>query len=300
MQAEPYRKYAGLILIMGTFAALWGACEIDHGLKPIQTKITGRILFQNPPPPYAAEARVVATRRFPPENLTSDVLFSGKLSFRRDLPASAIDTVHYEIVAEAGEYPAVGVLWRRSGEEWNITNILGIYTDPLQFAPKPVIIDEQHPVVEHVDILADWELAYRDAFVEGDIYFVGEWPENTEILALGMFPIIPKNQIEFLTIKALDITIPLFRSEPYHYRTPVASGTYKFIAVFWKGKGSAIFDIKAIGFHACPTDSLQPREVQVASGETVTGVDIVVDFSTLPGGVRYNKQGGPCPAGQTP
>ncbi len=298
MFARIKSHYFGWIgLWVGAVAVLWSACEIDHGLRPIETRILGKILFQNAPPPYAAEARVVATRRFPPENLTSDVVFSDPLPFRRDGDAGQIDTVRYELVVEAGEYPAVGVLWRRGGEEWNITNVLGIYTDPLQFAPRPVIIDEQQPVAENVDILADWELAYRDAYIEGNLYFVGDWPENTEILALGMFPIIPKSQIEFLTIKALDITIPLFRNEPYHYRTPVASGTYPFIAVFWKGKGSAVFDIKAVGFYACPTDSTVPRSVQVASGETVTGVDIVVDFSTLPGGVKYQKQGGSCPVG---
>ncbi len=286
--------------LVTTAAALLLAstCSLDHGLGPIETEIRGHVLFQHPPPAYAAEVRVVATKRFPPENLSSDVVFSNRVEFRRDLAAGQIDTVAYRIVADPGTYPAVGVLWRRSGEPWEITNILGIYTDPLQFTPKPVTLDEANPVADSVDILADWNLAYRDALVEGDISFHGEWPQDTEIMALGMFPIVPRTQLEFLTVKVLDIAIPLFRTEPFHYRTAVASGEYKFIAVFWKGKGSQIFNIKAVGFHACPEDSTLPRAIQVAPGETVTGVDIHVDFSTLPGGVFYRKDGAPC--SQTP
>jgi len=274
---------------------LLSACKIDHGLAPLKTRIRGKILFQGPTPPeYVAEVRVVAAKRFPPENLTSDVIFSERLPFDPQKDPARLDTVRYELVAEARTYPAVGVLWRRAGAPWELTNILGIYTDPLQFAPKPVTVDETNPVVEGVDILANWDLAFRDAYIQGTIYFRGTWPEDTEILALGMFPIIPKTAVEFLTIKALDITIPLFREEPYSYRTPVASGVYKFIAVFWKGRNTSIFDIRAIGFYACPGDSLLPLSVAVQPGETKTGVDIVVDFSHLPAGVPYKTVEEPC------
>ena len=289
-------KNAALLGLAGV--ALLFSCEYDHGVEPIRTRIEGEIIFTGGPPPEdVAEVRVVATKRFPPENLTSDVIFSDRIKYSRGDDYQEPDRITYGMPAEPGTYPAVGVLWRKGGEEWDLTNVLGIYTgsDPLSFSPEEVVVDNDNPVADSINIRASWELARRDASIEGEITFLGDWPEDTEILALAMFPIIPKSTVDFLTVKALDIAIPLFRDEPFHYRTPVSSGTYKFISVFWKGKTTSIFDIRAIGFYHCANDSLQPRTVEVATDSTATGIDITVDFSTLPGGIRYKQEEAPCP-----
>lgn len=281
------QPFAGMLWMLGPFFLLL-SCNIDHGLEPIQTRIKGIVEFSGPAPgEQVAEVRVAATKNFPPQNLTTDLLYSNQLEIRREQSGSY--SVPFEIAAPPGAYPAIGVLWRESGKSWEITNILGIYTDPAALAPKKVVVDEDHPVVDSVIIGADWTLAQRTSFLEGDIYFKGEWPEDTEILALGVFPIIPNpgNPLEFLTLQALDIAIPLFRSEPFHYRTRVPAGTFRFIAVFWKGKSGGLFDIRAIGFHACANDSTIPRPVVVAENSTASGIDISVDLSSLPGGARY-------------
>lgn len=273
----------------------FSGCDFNHGVEPIRTKITGAIIFDGIPPWYAREARVVLAKKFPPDNLLTDLVYSDPLPFNKDDTRTHPDTVRYELVAQAGVYPAVGVLWRRSGQPWDIANVIGLYVSQTELSPKSVVIDDATPIVSGVDVNVDWRLALRDAYLAGEISFRGEWPSDTEILALAVFPIVPKSSLDFLSVKALDINIPLFRAEPYKFRTAVASGTYKFITVFWKGKKTNIFDIRAIGFYACPTDSTLPKSVTVGADSTATGIDFVLDFSTLPTGAVYRKDGADCP-----
>jgi hypothetical protein len=275
---------------------LWNGCDYDHGIDPIRTKIKGAVIFVGgPPESYVREARVAVAKKFPPENLATDLIYSDPLVFIRDTSRVEPDTVRYELVAEPGTYAAAGVLWRKSGESWDVANILGIYTIPGQLSPAKVVISADRPVADSVNIFADWALAKRDAIISGKIAFKNKWPEDTEIVALAYFPIIPREQIDFLTVKALDINVPLFRENSYDYRTAVSSGEYKFIALFWKGRTTSIFDIRAIGFYHCEKDSLLPQAVAVEKDQTKSGVDFEVDFSTLPHGVNFRKDGAPCP-----
>jgi hypothetical protein len=288
-------RFLAILLIVSFFTSQ--SCDIDHGLAPIQTKIMGQVIFDGPPPgSNVAEVRVAATKNFPPENLTTDLIYSNQLEFNRDPNHTGPDTVTFEIVAPPGKYQALGVLWREGGKSWEITNIVGLYTDPVALAPKKVVVSEEMPVITGIEIRADWQLARRNSFLEGNIHFKGEWPEETEILALAVFPIVPnpENPLEFLTLQSLDIAIPLFRTEPFHYRSRVPAGTFKFIAVFYKSKSGGLFDVRAIGFHSCPGDSTLPKAVVVPEDASVTGVDIVVDLSSLPAGARYRLDGGEC------
>jgi len=285
-----------LLLLLSLFG-----CDYDHGIDPIPYRIKGTVIFDNVVPPgYVREARIAVAKRFPPENLAADLIYSDPLQFNRDTLRAQPDTLHYELVVDPGNYPAAGVLWRKSGASWDIANILGIYGIDFSsgsLTPKPIVINNNRPIVDSVNVYASWELTKRDAIVEGDIAFKGEWPqgpEGTEIVALAFFPIIPKTQLDFLSVKALDINVPLFRQEPFHYRTAVGSGDYKFIALFWKGKKTSIFDIRTVGFYHCSNDSLQPRSLQVGPNETKSGINFTVDFSTLPAGVNFRKDGGDC------
>ena len=120
------------------------------------------------------------------------------------------------------------------------------------------------------------------------------WPRHPEIVTLAYFSIIPRYQLDFLSVKALDIKAPLFRQQPFHYRTAVGSDNYKIIALFWKGRKTSIFDIRTIGFYNCPNDLLRPKPLQVPPNETKSGIDFSVDFSTLPAGVNFKKDGEDC------
>lgn len=258
-----------------------GGCDYDHGIDPIRTKISGEVSFLGEAPWYVREVRVAVAKRFPPVDLTQDLLYS------EQLPKNQMK-VHYEILAIPGEYAATGVLWRRSGEAWTLSNILGLYTAPGSFVPAPITISPEQPQADSVNMIANWDLALRDSYLEGDITFVGVYPPDTEILALAMFPIVPQSQLDFLSVKALDLNVPLNVAR-FHYRTPVTHGEYKFISIFWKGKNSSIFDIRAIGFYRSPADTTKPGSITVAGGETASGINFVADFNTLPGGVHYKS-----------
>ena len=280
-----------LALMLGVLLS----CEYDHGVDPIRTRIRGNIIFTSlPAPGDVREVRVAVAKRFPPENLATDLIYSDPLTFSRSTNPGT-DTVAYELVVEPATYSAAGVLWRKSGAAWDIANILGFYTAPGQLSPQSIVITPENPVAENVNILANWDLAKRDAVIEGTLTFKDEWPEDTEIVALAFFPIIPRTSIDFLTVKALNINVPKFRKEPFHYRTNVGSGDYKFITLFWKGVTTSLFEIRAVGFYHCPTDSLLPKIVTVAPGVTADSIDFDVKFSTLPVGVNYRKDGAPCP-----
>jgi hypothetical protein len=292
------RQFTPLLLLL---LLLGGGCSYDHGVDPIPYRVKGMVIFDDVLPPwYVREARIALAKKFPPENLATDLIYSDPLQFNRDSSRVGPDTLHYELVVDPGHYPAAGVLWRKSGAAWDIANILGVYGIDFNtgsLSPQPIVINDAQPIADSVNVYATWDLTKRDAIIEGDITFTGEWPqgpEGTEIVALAFFPIVPKTQLDFLSVKALDINVPLFRQEPFHYRTAVGSGDYKFIALFWKGKKTSIFDIRTIGFYHCPNDLLRPRPVQVAANETKSGIDFSVDFSTLPGGVNYKKDGGDC------
>jgi hypothetical protein len=273
-------KYVAVFLPVLRLLWISAGCDYDHGIDPIRTKISGEITFVGSPPGNISEVRVAVAKRFPPVDLTQDLLYSEQLPKNQT-------TVRYEILAAPGTYAATGVLWRRSGEAWTLSNLLALYTVPLSFSPAPVTVPPAtQPQPDAVNMSVDWELAKRDAYIEGDITFAGAMPLDTEIMAIAMFPIIPRTQFEFLTVKALDLNVPL-GVQRFHYRTPVASGEYKFVSVFWKGKSGSIFDVRAIGFYRSAADTTKPGSVTVASGGTATGINLVADFNTLPAGVQY-------------
>lgn len=273
------RPTVGPLTAMAVLMA--AGCNYDHGIDPVHTKISGHVSFLGDAPWYVSEVRVAVAKRFPPVDLTQDLLYSEQLPKNQS-------RVDYEILAAPGVYAAAGVIWRRAGEAWTLSNILGLHTTPGSFVPATITITADEPVADSVDMIANWELALRDAYIEGDVTFVGGWPADTEILALAMFPVVPQSQLDFLSVKALDINVPL-RVAAFHYRTPVTSGEYKFIAIFWKGKNTSLFDIRAIGYYRSPADTTKPGSVTVASGATASDIDFIADFTTLPGGVRYKS-----------
>ncbi|MGH7494159.1 MAG: hypothetical protein ACREOO_17430 [bacterium] len=273
------------------------SCNYDHGVDPVPTKISGEVIFANTPPPdYVREAVFIAAKKLPPDNLLTDVVFSDPLLFDTDTARTEPDTVRYELIVDAGKYVTSGVLWRRQNEPWDIANILGVYTAPGQITPQAIELTPEHPVADNVNIIANWDLAKRDAYIEGTVSFKDEWPANTEIVALAFYPVIPRNQFEYIIyLKGLDINVKKF-TPTHHFRTAVSSGEYKFIALFWFGRGTSLADIRAAGFYHCPTDSLIPQKVLAPAGETTRDVNFDVYFSSLQdGGVKFCKDCGDCP-----
>ncbi|MDZ7359805.1 MAG: hypothetical protein ONB46_03635 [candidate division KSB1 bacterium] len=147
-------KLSCLTFIIAAVSGLFLSCEFDHGLGPSATKITGRVIFDDPAarPGNVDEVRVVATAKFLPDDL-GDVYFSTAVRF--DLAQST-----YEISAPAGTYPVIGVLWKERGKNWDIKKLIGIYgvKKDSTLAPRAVHITKANPVASNVDIFAYWKI----------------------------------------------------------------------------------------------------------------------------------------------
>jgi hypothetical protein len=301
------------LLAVGVLSALWLSCEYDHGVDPIRTKIKGSVIFTGAFPQnvigFRSEARLVIVKKLPPENLTTDVI-SEPLPFNRFKDPSVNDTVNYELLVEPGVYPIAGILFRPSGEALNIANIMGLY---LKITPNFTIDTRievnEPPGVEGVNIFANWDLARRDAAISGTINFKGPWRHDTNFFVLACYSNIPKNSLEFFTewILAGKAAFQLIfqstpvNSLPYTVRVnsqlgdSTAFGKYKFTSLFWIGKNTSLADIRAIGFYRCDGDSTLPRFAATVKDSTTSGIDFSADFSKLPAGVNYRKDGAPCP-----
>ncbi len=290
MKSKLQKRLLSLALLL----LLGGGCSYDHGLDPVPSRIKGTIIFEGVPPPfYVREARVVVAKKVPPENFATDVIFSDPLPFNRDESRTAPDTVHYEVVVTPGTYAITAILWRRQSQAWSIANILGLYGVDFtnqEFAPKEVVIDEDRPVADSVNIRAYWQFAKRDASIAGKISFKGGWREDTDFFVLGFYAEIPRSQFEYLNFSSFQFILQRAPVAAYSYSAPVKSGQYKFIALFWKGKTTNLADIRAIGIYRCPNDTSRvlPNRVEVNPEATIGNIDFEADFSTLPVGIRFS------------
>jgi len=305
MKSQISKPLLGLTLLL----LPGGGCDYDHGIDPIPYRIKGAITFVGRPPDwwYIREVRIAAVKKFPLENLTTDLVFSDPLPISRDT-SSAAQTIPYELVASPGTYPLIGLLWRQNDSGWNVGNLLGIYGIALsrgEFNFKEVGVSEARPVADSVDIEAYWPFAIRrDANISGTIKFDGQWRDDTDFLILGSYLKTPKNSSDFLIeiLNGRALFQIIFQRTPiasYRYNIGVNSaidgGEYKFLALFWKGKNASPLDMRAIGLYHCPEDSLpglplRPKAVKAFKDSTITGFDFKANFSSLPGGIPYCKE----------
>jgi len=288
LRFKPYRQ---LILLFAAVVCLFLSCEFDQGLGPSKTKISGKVFFIDAAsrPSNVEEVRVIAVANLPPAGF-GDVYSSNAIRFD-------LDTASYQLSVPVGNYPAVGVLWKARDRDWAFNNLMGIYgfNPPVDFALKPVQLTESQPVLDNVNVYALWAFTQFDATIAGRITFAGAWPEDTEILLLGSFADIPDlnniaNSLGLLGGIPLPITKPGTGNKELDYTTSVRNGSYKFIGAFWKRKGdNDPKHIRCIGFYPDPINSSRPGGLEIASNGTASGVDFVVNFSTLPDGVKLGS-----------
>lgn len=283
---------------------VWGSCSYDHGVDPILSRLKGTVIFEGGLPSYndIREVRIVVAKKVPPENFTTDVIFSDPLPFSRAASRVADDTVRYEIAVDAGVYAITGILYRRQGRGWNIASLLGIYGIDLnrqEFNPRVIAVG-QDAIVDHVDLRAYWELARQEATVEGEIKFKGRWREDTDFFLLGFFDYLPPPGAPAIP-QAFQFILQRSPRASYSYSAPVSvdqqsqSRDYKFVALFWKGKTTRLDSIRAIGFYHCAKDSALPQPVKVSALGTAKNIDFAANFDKLPNGVIFRKDGAPCP-----
>ena len=148
-------SFAEIALLIACAAFIHG-CEIDHGLGPMKSRITGDVLFFNEKPDFVESVRVIAVVRWDPENLSlGDVVFTNT-----SINLSA-ETSPYYIPAPITSYELVAAIWKEKGAPWNYLNILGFYGfDPINHTVeyRRVVLTEEKPVAHGIDIICDWTL----------------------------------------------------------------------------------------------------------------------------------------------
>lgn len=266
------------IALFFTTLFLINNCTIDHGLSPLQGRIKGKIFFLNRTSEVlnkTDQIRVAVAKSFPPTEFT-ELITTGPL------PKWEGDTIHYELVVPFGTYNILGIVWKGKSAPWNLSDVIGYYREGLDLLPATIEVSEENPIVEPIDLFADFRLVVREALVTGTIFYEGAWPEETEIIGIGAFTEIPNpnNIFSLLNVSSAKIGIPIFVPS-YQYTLPVGAGTYKYIGLFWKAKNTPFTDIRYLGFYSDPGDHQIPGTVTVTKGDTIRDIDMHVDFTTF-------------------
>ncbi|MDW7682335.1 MAG: hypothetical protein SCK70_17355, partial [bacterium] len=217
-------------------------------------------------------------KEFPPQN-PQNFLFlgrSGPLDYRGK------NVLEYEIPVSPTSYEFVGVLWKEKGQDWNLTGLMGFYTGATgSFFPDTVFLSPDQPVVEDVDFTANWELVAKDASISGNIYYHGDWPQETAMLILAVFPNKPKTMFEFFTASNFDYTQPIF-VDSSNYRLGVNSGVYNYIVLYWIGKNIKNLDeMIELGYFEDNNNSGEPGSIQIFPNQELDNIDIIVNFDQI-------------------
>ncbi len=148
-----------LLLICLALLAMIAACEVDHGLGTIDSRISGRVIFLNRDlkPDRIDAVRVVAVVNFPPQGLGDLVFTNTSINLSQETP-------NYYVPAPLAHYVVVGAIFREKGKDWDYAKVLGFYgsnPDSGIYAIKPVTLTKAHPVAENIDIYCDWAMVPR-------------------------------------------------------------------------------------------------------------------------------------------
>jgi len=146
------KKAVVIIFLLSLFLA----CEIDHGLGTLDSRITGRVIFLNKDqkPDYVESVRIVAAVNLPPQSLGDVVFTNTSVNLSKDEP-------DYYVPAPLATYQLVAAVWKEKGQAWNYSKILGFYGfDPVTFKNDSVrvILTKTQPVAKDIDIYCDWSL----------------------------------------------------------------------------------------------------------------------------------------------
>lgn len=255
--------------------AIWGislfvttlllhSCQIHHGLEPIRSSISGTIFYNGSWPSTVKEVRVAATASFPPSD-PLDLILSDPLPLN-------VDSTRFTIFVPPGTY-VVLVIWKKVNSPWDVSSILGKYVSPSDSTKLGTVrVATENSRVEGINIAAE----FPSSAISGTVTFVGEWPQNTEWVRLAVYVKKPRpNKIEDFFPPNLSVfSDPFpFGVESYDYLLPISAGTYEWILVAWKAKGTPLFEIKELGSYS--------GVVWVPETETISGINIVADFTKI-------------------
>lgn len=226
-----------IILVISLFVL---TCQMEHGLEPIRSGISGTIKYLGKWPQNTAEVRIVGSTKFPPSDLND--LIIGDI-----LPIGGDSTI-YTFYLDPGDY-YVGLVWRERDAAWGIQSIFGIYIESdTVLTPSLITIPDDTTIVTGKDIIADFAYARRasKSSISGTITFIGEWPENVEnfmVIATSDKQLSPKSLFEL----AFSGLYPAY-VDTIDYSVYAAPGTYHAVIVIikWVDQPWALKDIRGL------------------------------------------------------
>jgi hypothetical protein len=248
------------------------SCHLDHGIAPLPGKIVATVYFRGEPPVNTEGIYLIVTPEFPPHAINE--LYHSPNSLPIDK-----DTVHTEMELPYGHYDAVSLWWYSTDTKSNLADVIALPLDPgNNLMPLSFDITPENPVFE-IELYANWNRVARDAAIEGTVYFNGPFPENTMITAIAAYQYKPEENIHYLLwLKSIDYSID---QNPYHYRLPVRHGDVDYLAVFWLPERASLSDFRTVGIYEDPNQIGKPGKITVKANQTVTGIDINADWSTI-------------------
>jgi len=282
MHLNNFKKHIPIVLfgIIGASLFYLLSCQIDHGLEPIYSKISGKIFITGEAPENTDEIRVAIIKTFPPKRI-NELLFSDRIPYQTD-------TSEYEIHVPPGTYDVIAVIWKEKHGPWNISDIVGVYGgiflgDQLLPSYVPVTVPDNNAVVDTIDIPINLNIVNRPVTIEGNVTFQGEWPRNTGTMAVGAFTDKPAegNFIDYyLKSVYIDFSLATFVTED-DYKLHVHLGdTLRYISVLWIDDTYDFTSLQDVGFYATEANPDQPDSI-ITNDTTYTGIDIQINFSQL-------------------
>lgn len=272
-------KY-GLFLLLFTLILMIQKCSIDHGLKPIHSRISGRVLFRGEAPAATDQVRVGAAASFPPSQM-NEILFSDPVDFRRD-------SAEYELYLPPGDYEVVAVIWKEHNQPWNISDIIGLYggffLDDV-FIPSflTVSLEDGDSQLDDIHIPADLNRVNRDARIRGSVTFSGTWPKNSGMVAVAAFSKrpAPGDFVDYyFSSLYIDYSIPPFSTEGFYQCRVRGNEPVAYIAVLWIDDGFHLDQIRDLGFYEDPMEPGKPGAVTPPAGGLLENIDIQISFGS--------------------
>lgn len=279
---KSFRTSVFIIILSMLSAYYFISCDVDHGLGvdelsgKIKHGIKGTIIFNGQWPENIAETRLVAAVNFPPD--PADTLF-----FSDPIPFG-IETFDYEFSLEPDTFRIIGVITREMGEDWNISNLLAVYSPiiPGTIIPNPdsaVVVESDTSIVEGVNIFVD----FTKGSISGTVTFVGEWPPDAAIAGIAVYERYPPPFIlGFSGISILPVNIS---SSPYKVFVPPASYEGVIAIVLTEQNLSDIINIDlsdiVVGIHYSEGDTTKPGVVSVSAGKDTAGIDISANLDLI-------------------
>lgn len=261
-------KLLKFLLLLG-IAFLYSQCEIDPGLRPVNSNIRGTIYFEGDWPEETDIVQIMAATKFPPTGF-QDLILGDPIPF-------GVDSIKYALWVPPGEYPAIGVVWKEKGQAWNVTNILGMYfQSPSDFLPGKIIVRGKEATVDSVNIIAKFSRAKKavKSSINGMIRVKGKWPATAQTMLAGA-------SVEMMPASLLDIILsaPLpIGQDSTKYTIPVPKGKYRLVGAIFIEEGAEISFNNITFYKKKPTDFL-PGSVDVPTDTSkINGIDILINF----------------------